>query len=127
VKYLLDTCAFIWFATDSNKLSATASSIIRNPANDCSGSTVSLWEISMKSVVGKLTVPGFPASLEAIAVTQGLTVLPLTVAHVESFNRLSPVPRDAFDRILAAISLVEDFTLVSPEEPLDSLGITRIW
>ncbi len=127
MRYLLDTCALLWLAEANEKLSLAAQDMITDRANEGALSTVSLWELSMKSVVGKLHMPMSPADLGDKATSQGLQVLSLSVAHVDRFHRLGTAHRDPFDRLLAAVALSENLTLVSPDHAFDVLGIVRLW
>lgn len=53
MRYLLDTQAFLWFALNDPRLSATARSLISNTANDLHLSPASYWEIAIKISIGK--------------------------------------------------------------------------
>jgi len=56
MRCLLDTHAIIWYFEQGDKLSATAEKLIDNPRNTIYVSVVSLWEIAIKSGIGKLDV-----------------------------------------------------------------------
>jgi PIN domain nuclease of toxin-antitoxin system len=127
VKYLLDTCALLWLAEGNRRLSETARTAIADPGNSGYISAVSLWEISMKSVVRKLSVMASTEVLADRAREDGIFVLPLVVAHVAAFNRLPATHRDPFDRLLAAVAMEELCSFISPESGLDYLGVTRLW
>jgi PIN domain nuclease of toxin-antitoxin system len=124
---LLDTCSFLWLAEGNERLSVTAREVIKDPVNEGVVSVVSLWELSMKAVVGKLPMPLPPALLAKHASSQGLDVLSMTVAHVEIFHALPTVHRDPFDRLLAAVALHESLSIISPDTALDTLGVKRLW
>jgi PIN domain nuclease of toxin-antitoxin system len=123
----LDTCALQWMAEGSPKLSSAARAIIDAASSDGAVSVVSLWELSMKSVVGKLQMPLTPAQLGGLAERQGLELLPLTVAHVDRFHKLPPIHRDPFDRLLIAVALDGGLAIISPDSGLDNFGVTRVW
>jgi PIN domain nuclease of toxin-antitoxin system len=127
MRFLLDTCSLLWFAQDSARTSVVALAAIENPEHDTAVSTVSFWELSMKSVVGKLTLELSPSEIEALAIENGIAIIPLTVSHVERFHQLPVVHRDAFDRLLAAIALAEGHTLITPDPAFDALGVVRLW
>ncbi|WP_203225928.1 type II toxin-antitoxin system VapC family toxin [Calothrix sp. PCC 6303] len=55
MRFLLDTHTFIWFVTDSPQLSATAKALIEDEYNEKWLSVASIWEMAIKSSVGKLT------------------------------------------------------------------------
>lgn len=54
MRFLLDTHTFIWFVTDSPRLSTTAKVLIEDEYNEKWLSVVSVWEIAIKQSIGKL-------------------------------------------------------------------------
>ena len=54
--YLLDTHTFLWFASGDNQLPATVRDKIKDIHQPCFLSTASLWEITIKKQIGKLTL-----------------------------------------------------------------------
>jgi PIN domain nuclease of toxin-antitoxin system len=54
MRALLDTRAFLWFVSGSNKLNATARRCIADSDNDFFLSVASLWEIAIKTSLGRL-------------------------------------------------------------------------
>src|SRR5438128_2274849 len=57
VTLLLDTHSYLWWLTDPNLLSTPAALAIGDPTNRVLVSMVSLWEIAIKRVIGKLKAP----------------------------------------------------------------------
>jgi PIN domain nuclease of toxin-antitoxin system len=57
---LLDTCEFLWFASDDARLSKFVADAVQNPANEIFLSVVSYWEICVKHSLGKLPLPDSP-------------------------------------------------------------------
>ena len=125
---LLDTHAFLWWISDSGKLSTAAREAIKDESNDIAVSAASAWEIATKFRIGKL--PG----CEAIALDvashirrQGFEELAISVVEAERAGRL-PVPhRDPFDRMLAAQALLRQLPLVSADQVFDDFNVTRLW
>lgn len=54
--YLLDTNALLYFLYDSEKLSKRASDIIYHNDEKICVSIVSMWEIAIKSSIGKVEI-----------------------------------------------------------------------
>ena len=54
MKLLLDTHAFIWWDSDPGRLSPHARSLCEDPENQLHLSVASLWEIQIKSQLGRL-------------------------------------------------------------------------
>jgi PIN domain nuclease of toxin-antitoxin system len=59
MRLLLDTHTFIWYTTDSSRLSSTARSLIDNGDNDILISTASIWEMAMMLFLMLMRSPGF--------------------------------------------------------------------
>ncbi len=77
-------------------------------------SLVSLWEIQIKSGLGKLPL-ALPLA-EIIRDQQarhGLQILPITPTHVFALETLPPHHRDPFDRPLIAQAMTEGLPLAS--------------
>jgi PIN domain nuclease of toxin-antitoxin system len=127
VRYLLDTCAYLWFAEGNVQLPAHIRALFEDPANNFLVSAISLWELSMKSVVGKLQPEWSPDDLSELATRNGISVLPVTVSQITAFHRLRPIHRDPFDRLLVAIAIDTGCQFISPEKSLEPLGIKCIW
>lgn len=81
-------------------------------------SVASLWEIAIKTRLGKLD-PGMP--LEDIAgyiEAQELTMLPINISHVITEVEPEPDTRDPFDRLLLAQCRIEELRLVTIDRAL---------
>lgn len=78
MKLLLDTHAFLWHADGSPQMSATATALAVDPANELFLSMASVWEIAIKVGMKKLTVsaPYVTFMTRAIA-GYGVSVLPV--------------------------------------------------
>jgi len=128
VKLLLDTHAWLWFATDDPKLSAAALAEIGNTANEIFVSPASFWEIAIKVSLGRypLSVP-FPTFLHHAIDGNGFQVLPISLGHAAKVATLPFHHRDPFDRLIVAQSLVEDWPVVSCDAALDGYGVRLTW
>jgi PIN domain nuclease of toxin-antitoxin system len=81
-------------------------------------SVASLWEMAIKSRLGKLD-PGMPLQdmpgyLEAV----GLSILPIEAGHVIVASSPEPDTRDPFDRLLLAQCQVENLRLATVDRAL---------
>ena len=125
---LLDTHAFLWWLTDSARLSSVAFGLIAEEANDISVSAASAWEIATKYRLGKLPKAEVAAfDIPGTIARQGFEQLSVTVADAEHAGRLPGPHRDPFDRMLIAQALRRDLAIVSIDAALDPYGVKRIW
>ncbi len=53
--------------------------------------------------------------------------LPVTIANAQRAGALPGPPRDPFDRMLIAQSLIENLPLIGIERVFDRYGIQRLW
>lgn len=128
MKFLADTHAFLWFVTDSPRLSVKTKALLESPDSERWLSIVSLWEIAIKTSLGKLSLAKpFEQFIPEQLARNGFQVLGLTVEHAAKVAALPLHHRDPFDRMLVAQCLVENLPLLSSDEPLDAYGIQRLW
>ena len=128
MRILLDTHAFLWAASGSPRLSEPARQHFLEPANQVFLSLASVWEMAIKSSLGKLQL-GLPLSklIKDALQRHGLSLATIEFEHVLLVQRLPFHHRDPFDRLLVAQAMVEGFALLSIDSALDSYDITRIW
>ena len=89
--HLIDAHSLIWALDDPSKLSLTAAAALQDPANQLLLGVGTMWELSIKCGLNKLTLSlPFRAWLEKAIADLGLSVLPITLDHVE---RQATLPR----------------------------------
>jgi PIN domain nuclease of toxin-antitoxin system len=107
MRLLLDTHAFIWWDSDPGQPSAPALTALRDPSNEVWLSVVSVWEMTIKAQLGKLTLRLPLADIVSQQQANGLRVLAVDLAHVLAVERLPALHKDPFDRLLIAQANVE--------------------
>lgn len=124
---LLDTHAFLWFATGDEALSVAARKAITD-TSDVFVSAASAWEVRTKYRLGKLASAAVLANDLAAAVKRlEFTELPISFADGDLAGALIGTHRDPFDRMLIAQSLNHELSLISNEAVFDDFGVTRVW
>lgn len=125
---LLDTHAFLWFIAGDERLSTNARSAIELMENDCFVSAASLWEIAIKTSLGRLTLPQpFNEVVSEQIQTNALLQLDIKPEHLEVLVSLPFYHRDPFDRLLVAQAKAEAFAIVSVDSALDAYEVERLW
>ncbi|EKD72957.1 MAG: hypothetical protein ACD_45C00501G0002 [uncultured bacterium] len=128
MKVLLDTQAFLWLSVDSAFLSKKSKKVFLEEKNDLYLSLASVWEMSIKTSIGKLKVPG---SVEAFVLTQlhenSILQLPIHFRHVARVEDLPFCHRDPFDRLLISQALEEKMAILSNDAVFDKYAVDRIW
>lgn len=121
MRILLDTHVFIWAVTDSRRLSKEARTIMRG-ATEVFVSAASIWEIAIKSAIGKIKADADEMT-RAIAAS-GFVELPIAAVHAAQVARL-PLFNDhknPFDQLLVAQSIVEPLVLLTVDPKVAAYG-----
>ncbi len=88
---------------------------------------VALWEIQIKSGLGKLTISRPLPEIVEEQQDNGMVILPVTPPHVFRLAGLPNVHRDPFDRLLVAQALAENLTIASSDRVLRDYGVPVLW
>lgn len=128
MKLLPDSHTVIWAVDNPSQLSSTASAALQDPANDLLLSAATLWEISIKVGLRKLTLSlPFRAWMNQATTDLSLALLPITVDFADAQANLPDHHRDPFDRLLIAQAITENVAIVSADSVFNTYGVTRIW
>ncbi|GAB4126804.1 MAG: type II toxin-antitoxin system VapC family toxin [Wenzhouxiangellaceae bacterium] len=125
---LLDTHAMLWYAFADDRLSMQAKTAIENTQNDVYISVASLWEITIKHQIGKLTL-GMDVDTFFQIMTQqtDFKLVSLEPKHLSEYARLPLLHRDPFDRLLISQALVLQASLVSADMNFADYDVDLIW
>jgi PIN domain nuclease of toxin-antitoxin system len=128
MKLLLDTHTFIWWAIQKARLSATALAAMQNTQNQLMLSVASLWEMQLKTQLGKLhfTLP-LSQLIEDQQRVNGLQLLPIEPDHIYALDQLPYHHKDPFDRLLIAQTLTENLSMVSADPAFKGYSVQIIW
>jgi PIN domain nuclease of toxin-antitoxin system len=128
VKLLLDAHTLIWAVDDPSQLGSQAAASLRDANNELLLSAGTIWVLSIKVGLGKLTLSLPYRQWMTKAITDlGAIVLPITVEHADVQAGLPFHHRDPFDRLLVAQSQVESVRVVSSDTIFDDYGTPRLW
>jgi PIN domain nuclease of toxin-antitoxin system len=105
---LLDTHVWLWLLHEPNQLSSKAKAVIdlEEPQNGLLVSAISVWEISVKSSIGKLSLP-LPINewYELARTHSGIVIEPLSPLDAIGSTLIpGSFHKDPADRILIAIA-----------------------
>jgi PIN domain nuclease of toxin-antitoxin system len=128
MKLLLDTHTMLWFFWDDPQLSAHAKQLIVDPNNQKLVSIASIWEIAIKTAVGKIHL-GEPARifLPREITRNNFDLLPISFEHATAVESLPMHHRDPFDRLLIAQAMIEKIDLVTIDLAFDAYPVKRQW
>lgn len=132
MSYLLDTHSFLWAVFSPEKLSRRARTAIADTSSAVCLSSITLWEISLKFALGKLTLENAsPEDLVTVAKDMGLALISPSAEESASFHRLPRAPhRDPFDRMLVWQAIQRQLVLVTKDRALPAYrdaGLKTLW
>ncbi|MGC4027259.1 MAG: type II toxin-antitoxin system VapC family toxin [Steroidobacteraceae bacterium] len=119
MRLLLDTHVFIWSVTGASRLKPAARKRIET-AREVYVSSASIWEIAIKSRLGK--IEGDLDMLVGAIGASGFLELPVTAQHAAATSRLALHHADPFDRLLLAQAQVEPLRLLTTDRALIRYG-----
>ena len=88
--------------------------MIADPDNGILVSTVSLWEIAVKTRIGKMRVN--VGEVAHVIAASGFTLLDIRIVHLETLATLPAHHRDPFDHLLIAQAIAEAATLLTEDQ-----------
>ena len=115
MKILLDTHVLLWAAGQPDRLPSKARKLLDDPRNEPVFSSASLWEIAIKSGLGRDDFQVNARLLRRGLLDNGYTELPITSEHAVAIDGLPSIHKDPFDRLLVAQSMVEGITLLTAD------------
>jgi PIN domain nuclease of toxin-antitoxin system len=122
-RLLVDSHALLWFvAGDRRRISAALRARIE--AAEVMVSIAGLWEIAIKSALGKLDAPD---DLPQRAQELGFELLPVAPEHAWQVRSLPHHHGDPFDRLLIAQAQLERLSIVTADAAFDDYDVAVIW
>ena len=118
MRILIDTHLLLWALASPHRLSPKARQ--RIDSSEVFAIAASIWEISIKSALGKLQAN--PAEVLSGIEPAGFDHLHVTGEHAAAVANLRHVHKDPFDRLLVAQALVEELILLTDDDTLGGYG-----
>lgn len=126
-KYLLDTQTLLHWDGDL-PIGAAACAVLSTPNNTFYISHVSIWEIAIKTQIGKLTLPDSLQSWVQRSIIQNRFTLEAIDLNSIIYSGTLPFHhRDPFDRMLISQALTNQWEVLGSDTQWDAYGVTRIW
>lgn len=119
-RFLVDTHVLIWAMDGDAKLPERYRQIVAD-GSLIYVSIVSLWEIAIKTSIGKLEIQ---ADVIETLREYDIEILPMTVSHIEAVGTLPHHHRDPFDRMLIAQAMTENLSLLTVDRHFALYGVT---
>ena len=113
MKLLLDTHLLLWAAGEPKRLPKDIRTLLEDGDNELLFSAASLWEVAIKSGLGRKDFRVEARLLRRGLLDNGYSELPIVSDHVVAIESLPPIHKDPFDRVLVAQATVEGVTLLT--------------
>lgn len=128
MKFLIDTHVFLWWDLTPQKLSTHALEILEDKNTNVYLSHISIWEMQIKSQLGKLNLRSSLNELIQEQQTQnGIVLQPLYEAHIYGLAELANHHRDPFDRLLISQAVIENFVLITDDALIKQYDVNTLW
>ncbi len=127
MRYLLDTHAFLWFVSGDDRLSRKARFAMEKDDAELVLSAASVWEMAIKSSLGRLTLADSLERYIAEKVAEGFRILPIEWLHAAAVEKLPSHHRDPFDRLLIAQAIAEELVVLTSDPLFRSYGVKVFW
>lgn len=119
MRLVLDANALYWLLSGNARLGRAARIAVER-ATAISVSDVTLFEVSVKVSIGKLSaIASLPGSLSSL----GIDRVRITDASLAALESLPLHHRDPFDRMLIAQALTENLTIVTSDPQFAAYGV----
>lgn len=128
MRYLLDTHSFLWFIAGDEQMSEKARDLIEDVENDICLSVGSLWEMSIKISLGKLTISGPFAEIIPRQIEQNsIDLMPIAM---QDMSRLVDLPfhhRDPFDRLIIVQAITRNVPVIGNDAEFSNYPVDLVW
>jgi PIN domain nuclease of toxin-antitoxin system len=124
---LLDTHTFLWFVSGDKQLPVSIRTKIENINEPCFLSAASLWEITIKQQLGKLTLNISLRELFDYADRNQIEIIHTTYDHLNTLSKLPFHHRDPFDRLIISQAISENLIIVSKDSIIKKYKVKHQW
>lgn len=128
MRFLIDTHVFLWFINGDRRLSLAVRSAIEDVNNDVLLSIVSIWEIAIKTSIGKLQLAApFAELIPTQIIENEIELLPIQMHALNIVATLPLYHRDPFDRLLIAQSMEHSVPFASDDTKFTAYEVSLFW
>ena len=122
LNYLYDTNVVVWATNSPEKFGPESTDILRKYGNKVSA--VSILEITIKTMLGRLHYVHDAASIQEVL---GVSLIDITPVHAESIDIFPElINHDPFDRLLLTQAKLEGLTLLTSDQKLLALNLPYV-
>lgn len=128
MKVLLDTHSFLWWESNSARLTSSALALCKRQDVTLMLSLASVWEMQIKVQIGKLNLkPILSEIIKRQRIENKIQILPIRLPHIYALERLRPHHKDPFDRMIIAQAMTENCPVISADQIFQHYPVNVIW
>ena len=130
VKFVLDTCALIWWSLDPDKLSQPAKDACKQMEREKNGlvPSTSIWEIAIKIKNNKLDLGvDLQKYVFSLKKSDVVTIVPIDEDLWLESVKLQWTHRDPVDRIVVALAEMEQASIMTADREIRKFFSDVIW
>lgn len=125
--YLFDTHTLLWLLSGNKNLSLRIRQILVNKDKKKFVSIASIWEIAIKTSIGKLELDDPVQDLPNLITGKGYFLLPISPLHAAGVAALPLLHRDPFDRMLISQSINDGLTIMTRDGLITQYAVATVW
>ena len=126
-EYLLDTHTLIWMLEDNPLIPLRIKNLITKFDSQLSISIISIWEIVIKTQIGKLELKFEIQDIFEYCERNKIQIRPVTINYLLTYQTLPLIHRDPFDRMIIATAISDKITIVSKDAEIAKYQVNLIW
>jgi PIN domain nuclease of toxin-antitoxin system len=96
--------------------SRKARTYLENPSLTLCYSSASLWEVTIKNMLGRLPIDS--RTFERLLNEAGFALIDIKVGHIQEINNLKDIHKDPFDRLMIAQAIFEGINFLTTDRML---------
>ncbi|HPG40666.1 MAG TPA: type II toxin-antitoxin system VapC family toxin [bacterium] len=128
MKAMLDTSTFFMVITNDSRLGAAVRDIYLHPDNDIFISMAVLWELAIKTELGKLQL-GEPLADFIRHHIRGndIKIMNIDLPHILALDQIPASITNPFTRLILSQCICENIPLLGANAEYDNCPVTKIW
>lgn len=127
-RLLLDTHVWLWFSVSPDRLPDLVRTALVDPDNEVWVSVVSVWELAIKTAIGKLALPEpIEQFVATYGYSAGFSLMPIEARHAAAVATLPQLHHDPFDRLLVCQAQAEGHVLVTADGQVSQYSAPTLW
>ena len=128
MKLLLDTCCWLWWLSNTDKLSKQQLEAIANRQNQLFLSVATIWELSIKVKGQKLTLPQpLNKLVERECPIDNIKIIKIELIHAIYAGNLTLHHKDPFDRMIITQAQIENLTIVTSDSVFQKYDVSLLF